>query len=334
MTPEEARHRWVKKAQEISRLLNSDKARAALIGRAAFNLYLGRQMLATADLDFLCGSIPDAMECVRLLESSGYKRMGAVFADPAIEVDLITADPSFPYGDVGGLLNVPDLHRLWEHRTEIDGILVIELPALFIDKLKHIRSLEKDEESVRKLTDQKPEVMDAVIEAAKEMSEEEAWEALSALHALHLRGESEERDGGKDARRACKATPRKAIDMGERSPAERSLAVSSGKRVRKKGLLLLLAHMETYAVPNVKGCDLGRALSVSLGETFLLEPIQVIYAERVPEGSRRLSSPSEVEESILNGDVIVVRLPQEQLEAIIAKPTKQEDRRQKGPSSC
>ena len=183
MTPEEARHRWVKKAQEISRLLNSDKARAALIGRAAFNLYLGRQMLATADLDFLCGSIPDAMECVRLLESSGYKRMGAVFADPAIEVDLITADPSFPYGDVGGLLNVPDLHRLWEHRTEIDGILVIELPALFIDKLKHIRSLEKDEESVRKLTDQKPEVMDAVIEAAKEMSEEEAWGVLSALYA-------------------------------------------------------------------------------------------------------------------------------------------------------
>lgn len=66
----------------------------------------------------------------------------------------------------------------------------------------------------------------------------------------------------------------------------------------------------------------------------MLEPIQVIYAERVPEGSRRLSSPSEVEESILNGDVIGVRLPQEQLEAIIAKPTKQEDRRQKNPSSC
>lgn len=333
MTPEETRHRWVKKAQEISRLLNSDKARAALIGRAAFNPHLGRQMLATADLDFLCGSIPDAMECVHLLESSGYKRMGAVFADHAIEVDLITADPSFPYGDVGGLLNIPDLHRLWEHRTEIDGILVIELPALFIDKLKHIRSLEKDEESVLKLTDQKPETMDAVIEAAKEMSEEEVWEVLSALYACFSE-ENPKRDGGKDARGTCKTTPRKAIDMGERSQAERSLAVSSGKRVRKKGLLLLLAHMETYAVPDAKECDLGRALSVSLGETFLLEPLQVIYAERVPEGSRRLSSPSEVEESILNGDVIVVRLPQEQLEAIIAKPAKQEDRCQKNPSSC
>ena len=99
------------------------------------------------------------------------------------------------------------------------------------------------------------------------MSEEEAWEALSALHALHLRGESEERDGGKDARRACRATPRKAIDMSKRSPAKRSLAVSSGKRVRKRPPPASGPHGNVRCDRRER-CDLGRALSVSLGETF------------------------------------------------------------------
>jgi hypothetical protein len=138
---------------EILQMLNQDKDRCVLIGRAAFNLLLGLKPpsdLLTNDVDVVCPDLAAANECAALLLENGFKQSNTVFSRPDyLELDVLVCDPSCPENVVGGFFNLPSLRILWDARERRKGCLVAGLDALVADKLIHARENDgKDLESV------------------------------------------------------------------------------------------------------------------------------------------------------------------------------------------
>jgi hypothetical protein len=153
---------------KILQMLNLDKDRCVLIGRAAFNQLLSLKppaYLMTNDLDVICPDLSIANECSVLLLENGFKKNNAVFSHPNhCELDVLISDPSCPENVIGGFFNLPSLKTLWDSRKRHNGYLVPSIDALVADKLLHARENQgKDLESISVCFKSRPLYLDYFI---------------------------------------------------------------------------------------------------------------------------------------------------------------------------